>query len=96
MDIVGIVPRTEAGKRFRADLWSWRCIHDICEGLDVVDTDGWGVNLGHGCKSQGECDRLADAIEAYIAMLDSPALVSKETLQEFVRFLRGCGGFSIV
>jgi len=95
MDVNGLRPTTRAGKHFRASLWSWRCIHEICESLQVVDTDGWDVSLGQGCKSQEECDRLADALEAFIAMMDSPPPVSKVHLQEFVQFLRACGGFTI-
>lgn len=95
MDILGIAPRTTTGKTFRVGLWGWRCIHEVCENLKVVDTDGWEVNVGHGCKSQGECDRLADAIEIFLLMVDNPTATSNEKLPDFVLFLRECGGFAI-
>lgn len=65
MDVYGINPTTEAGKYFRASVWSWRPIHAICS--PHCDTTGWEYNDGHGLDSQEECDRLADALDSYLA-----------------------------
>ena len=78
MDVSGRNPRRTAegdrapeGQYFRANMWGWRPIHDLCDraiehaGLPF-DTEGWGYNDGRGLTTQQECDQLADALEAYL------------------------------
>jgi hypothetical protein len=79
MDVYGRSPRrradgqvVEEGEYFRANVWGWRPIHDLCNraieeaGLPF-DTNGWAYNDGHGLATQEECDQLADALEAYLS-----------------------------
>ena len=41
MDVVGRNPSTEAGKYFRANVWSWRPIHNLIVQLcsDLLDEE---------------------------------------------------------
>lgn len=61
------------GVYFRANCWSWRPIHAVCDfaikitGLPF-DTKYWGSNDGKGLQNQQECDMLADAIEVYLTL----------------------------
>ncbi len=72
MDINGREPSGENGEYFRANVWSWRPIHAICdEAIRAsklgINTDSWAYNDGDGCGSQEESTALADAIVAWLA-----------------------------
>lgn len=67
MDVYGKVDSTY----FRASCWSWRPIHAICDFVISqqnlpFDTEYWGSNDGMGLKTQEDCNKLADAIEAHL------------------------------
>lgn len=70
---VNIWETNNPGVYFRANCWSWRPIHAVCEfaikitGLPF-DTSYWGSNDGKGLKNQEECDMLADAIDVYLTL----------------------------
>jgi hypothetical protein len=56
---------------FRANCWSWRPIHALCE--TVIDSNSlnfntqyWGSNDGRGLETQEDCNKLADALEAHL------------------------------
>ena len=58
---------------FRANCWSWRPIHTICDmAIHIAelpfDTNYWGSNDGAGLKTQEECNDLANAIELYLEL----------------------------
>ena len=81
MDVHGIDPKDKRGEYFRANVWSWRPIHAIMgivntrNGDTLIDAetmDQMANNDGAGLKDQKSCDRLADAVDAFIA--DSNAL----------------------
>ena len=63
------------GYYFRANIWSWRVIHALCDAaiskyeLDM-NTEGWGHNSGHGLKITYECYKLADALEDFVESMD--------------------------
>jgi hypothetical protein len=62
---------THPGAYFRANWWSWRPIHDLCDRAfnsigKRYDTQLWGYNDGAGLETQAECDELANAIERLI------------------------------
>lgn len=66
---------------FRANCWSWRPIHAICDfsimAADIAfDTKGWDTNSGHGLTTQEECNTLADAIESFLKL-------NQENMHEF-------------
>ena len=70
MDVMGINPINEEGETFRANLWSWRPIHYLCEYLNVThklnfNTSRWGYNDGDGLNEK-DCVRLAESIEKHI------------------------------
>jgi hypothetical protein len=85
MDVRGLKPKgkvaddrtdaddewAEAGEYFRANIWAWPVILDLC--ANAIDTyglrismKGWQFNDGRGIKSPEKCEKLADALEAYI------------------------------
>lgn len=66
------------GYYFRANIWSWRPIHVICETAIFItelpfDTKGWGDNSGNGLKTQEECDLLANAIDVFLTLNEANA-----------------------
>ncbi len=69
MDVSGRKPKNKDGEYFRANIWSWRPIHERCEEVNSLynlglDMNGWSFNDGNGFTTQEECDKLADAIES--------------------------------
>ena len=51
MDVFGVNPKSEAGKYFRANIWSWRPIHELIEKANVLPPDlvyHMGFNDGYG------------------------------------------------
>lgn len=61
------------GYYFRANIWSWRPIHILCDlAIEIVNaplsTEGWGDNSGNGLKTQLECDILADALDLFLTL----------------------------
>lgn len=65
MDVYGLKPANEKGSYFRANVWSWRPIHALCETA-LGQSLPWGHNDGEGFKGQEECNRLADALDSYL------------------------------
>jgi hypothetical protein len=56
---------------FRANCWSWRPIHALCEAViyenDLnLNTEYWGSNDGKGLETQEDCNKLANALEAHL------------------------------
>ena len=76
MDVYGRKPTTEAGKYFRANVWSWRPIHAICD--QFCDTKHWEYNDGAGLGTQAECDRLADNLDGYLATMPETVSIGEE------------------
>lgn len=66
MDVSGLKPTNKAGEYFRANIWSWRPIHALCETVLKQRLPDWGYNDGDGFKSQLECSNLADKLEDYL------------------------------
>lgn len=51
MDVFGVKPKSEAGKYFRANIWSWRPIHELIQKANVLPPDmveGMAFNDGYG------------------------------------------------
>lgn len=70
---VNIWEANNPGVYFRANCWSWRPIHAVCDmAIHIAElpfnTDGWGENSGFGLKTQLDCDILADAIDLFLAL----------------------------
>lgn len=63
MDVFGRKPTTKEGEYFRANIWSWRPIHALCETVLKRKLSGWEFNQGEGFETQEECTTLADALE---------------------------------
>lgn len=66
MDVYGKAPTGKAGEYFRANIWSWRPIHALCETVLGRELPSWGFNDGDGLQSQAECDELANKLTAYL------------------------------
>lgn len=84
MDVYGKNPANNTGEYFRANVWSWRPIHKLCETVLGVELHSWGFNDGEGFKSQAECNNLADKLEQYLKQfpneeisLESPCRIGK-------------------
>lgn len=63
MDVYGKNPTTKEGEYFRANIWSWRPIHALCETVLKRKLPGWEFNEGAGFETQEECSTLADGLE---------------------------------
>jgi hypothetical protein len=94
MDIYGKAPKNQSGKYFRANVWSWRPIHNLCRTVLGQDLIGWGYNDGDGLHSQKECDALADKLKVYIQSLPGEEIIleSLTRVDESGKFLRGHSG----
>jgi len=71
MDIYGRNPSSEAGKYFRANIWSWRPIHALIEQecadlLDAELLERLGYNNGAGPKDQETCTAMANRFERWL------------------------------
>lgn len=133
MDVFGRNPSDEAGRYFRASIWSWPPLHEqICRLCgDLLNDEVLyriGFNEGAGPKDQATCTLMADRIES--ALLSQPSgftssvetelvtedgyVISREDfarnpnlkvrprfrirgehVQEWIAFLRHCGGFEV-
>jgi len=67
MDVYGNKPANKAGEYFRANIWSWRPIHKLCETVLKCKLESWGCNDGAGFTTQKECDQLATKLATYLA-----------------------------
>jgi len=71
MDISGRNPVNDSGVYFRANVWSWRPIHElICKlGSDLMTDDiliGISGNDGKGPDSPEVCQKLADRLAIWL------------------------------
>lgn len=71
MDVYGRNPSDPAGEYFRANLWSWRPIHDLCFELcsDVLDEEtltAMAWNNGAGPADQDICTRMASRFDNWL------------------------------
>jgi hypothetical protein len=69
MDVVGRNPSAEAGKYFRANVWSWGPIHHLIGQLcsDLLGEEmlvGMGYNNGAGPADQTTCTAMAKSLRA--------------------------------
>jgi len=72
MDVYGKNPSSEAGKYFRANVWSWGPIHDLIRELcsDLFDERtivGMAWNQGDGPESQDVCAKMANRFTEWMA-----------------------------
>lgn len=94
MDVYGLKPRSERGKYFCANVWSWRPIHMLCETVHCGELPGWGYNDGAGFKTQAECDVLADQLADYLHAhpREEISIESEMRVGEGGRLFMGKGG----
>jgi hypothetical protein len=90
MDVYGRKPKNGDGEYFRANVWGWRPIHALCvHAIDKFqlgfNTDYLGSNDGRGLRSQGQCDKLADALDKIVSDLENN-LMDTEMSQYFKIF----------
>jgi len=72
MDVYGRNPSSEIGEYFRANIWSWRPIHELIERSGVLSPrmlEDISYNDGAGPDAE-DAERIADAIEKMIAGMD--------------------------
>ena len=72
MDVFGKNPSSEAGKYFRANVWSRGPIHglirELCSDLfDEMTIVGMAWNQGDGPESQDVCTKMADRFAEWMA-----------------------------
>lgn len=71
MDVWGRNPSSPAGEYFRANIWSWRPIHELCAALgsdllDAATLARMGVNVGGGPADQETCTKLAERFDQWL------------------------------
>ena len=71
MDVIGRNPDSDAGKYFRANVWSWRPIHDLiielCSDLlDEKTLELLAYNDGAGAADQETCTAMASRFEVWM------------------------------
>jgi hypothetical protein len=71
MDVRGRNPNIEVGKYFRANIWSWRPIHELvielcCDLLDEETLQGMSYNQGNGPTDGAICVEMANRFEAWM------------------------------
>lgn len=69
MDVYG-----KSGNYFRANIWSWRPIHKLCETVLHTDLPLWGSNGGAGFTTQEACDDLANRLEKHLRDFPNEAI----------------------
>ena len=72
MDVFGVNPKSEAGKYFRANIWSWRPIHELIEKANVLPpemVEGMAFNEGVGPNEQ-QALLLAAQLETMLDGMD--------------------------
>lgn len=72
MDVFGIAPKSEAGKYFRANIWSWRPIHELIEKANVLPphiVEGMAFNDGIG-PNEEQSLLLAAQLETMLDGMD--------------------------
>lgn len=84
MDVYGRKPTSDAGKYFRANVWSWRPIHELmvqlCPFLGANLLRSMAYNDGAGPKDQAVCDRMADAFDRWLEHNAYGATVTSDEL----------------
>lgn len=63
MDVYGKNPLTKDGEYFRASIWAWFPLLDLCDKVGA-SIEGWEFNDGRGLTSQESCNELADRLDA--------------------------------
>lgn len=81
MDVYGKKPTSKEGEYFRANVWSWRPIHHLCEVVLKRTLPGWEFNQGEGFDSQAECDQLAGALEKYLKQFPKEEIAIESDLR---------------
>ena len=72
MDVFGVNPKSEAGKYFRANIWSWRPIHELIERANVLPphiVEGMAFNDGVG-PNEEQALLLAAQMETMLDGMD--------------------------
>ena len=73
MDVFGVNPKSEAGKYFRANIWSWRPIHELIEKANVLPphiVEGMAFNDGVG-PNEEQALLLAAQMETMLDGMDN-------------------------
>jgi hypothetical protein len=103
MDVYGKAPRTKTGEYFRNNVWWW---HPLAKYVQAsVPSIAYRVKHWHSNDGSGLGDKLsqqlAAALEQLVADGHTAAYAqgrddfSVENVQEFIAFLKDCGGFEI-
>lgn len=86
MDVYGRKPKSEAGKYFRANIWSWRPIHRLVAELcgDLLDEEtlvGMGYNQGSGPRSANVCRQMADRFDEWLEHNTEGAVIEHASMR---------------
>jgi hypothetical protein len=108
-DVFGNQPTAPEGVHFRRNIWVWPTLANLCCDIAPFQTwrcRDWYSHEGHGLKAK-HAIRLAEKLQKriddgsvakYIARevdADEQYNCDLEDVQEFIAFLRTCGGFRI-
>jgi hypothetical protein len=111
-DLFGVQPTSSTGEYFRRNLFFWPPLAGLCLDLAPKETrpcrywftnDGDGLNATQALALAARLEQLLadDGVTAYLTRLRQSSYtgahrVDEEDVQEFVAFLKDCGGFTIV
>ena len=107
VDAIGRRPKARAGKLFMANISTWGSIHtlivELCSDLlDDATLTSIGGSDGFGPTKQSVCTQMADRFQQWMDGRPGNELklprarkraIARNVLDEWVAFLRNCGGF---
>lgn len=96
----GAAPTDEVGERFVFTTWEWIPTRMICEQVNE-DVLPWGTN--DAAMAEGDVVDLANQLAGFLGdtgdeefkttQMGVEFCVTRDKLEEFIDFLRACGGF---
>lgn len=109
MDVSGLQPRSKIGECFCNNIWWWHPLARFCEYVapeEAAKCRYWHSNDSDGLDdetSRALAEKLQEAIDGPCSKRMERAVAkgveagpfSCENVQEFINFLRDCGGFEI-
>lgn len=86
MDVYGRQPTNKSGEYFRANIWSWRPIHELIFQLctDLIDEQTMmllGSNDGAGPEDQATCTEMANRFDQWMEHNVDGLIVESDNLR---------------
>ena len=95
MDVIGRKPKNKTGEYFRANVWSYRPIHWLCDVATQIHEErtgyddlipmktlvGMNYNDGYGLRSERKCKLLSDYLQSVVDCFFEPSIIPYEREQ---------------